>query len=157
MCVVIDMNTLAPVFNEGCVQHADFRPIKEWIERGHGVLVFGGTRYKEELSKAYRYLRLIRQMKISGHAVSIQDDAVDEAEIRVIAQTTGTDCDDQHIIALLGVSGCPLFCSNDGRSFRYIRDKRLFPAKKSRVRIYSSVRNQALLRPMRREMLKKQE
>jgi len=129
----------------------------EWIKRGRGFLVFGGTRYKEELRKAYRYLRLVRQMKISGQAVAIRDDAVDEAEVRVKEETAGTGCDDQHIIALLGVSRCPLFCSNDGRSYRYIRDRSLYPAGMARVRIYSSGRNQTLLTPMRRERLKNQE
>ncbi len=156
MCIVVDINTLAPVFNEMCVRHEEFCPVKNWIDKGRGFLVFGGTRYKEELRRTYRYLRLVRQMKDSGQAVAIRDDLVDAAEVEVIEVTKGTDCDDQHIIALLGVSRCPLFCSNDSRSYKYIGDKSLYPKGMARVRIYSSKKNHTLLKQMRREVLKGQ-
>ena len=157
MCIVVDINTLAPLFNENCNQNEDFRPVKDWIDKGHGFLVFGGTHYKRELSRTYRYLRLIRQMKDSGHAVAIRDDIVDSEEVRLIEMTKDTDCDDQHIIALLGSSRCPLFCSKDYRSYRYIRDKSLFPKGMVRVRIYSSKKNQKLLKLMSLDILKNQE
>ena len=157
MCIVVDINTLAPVFNNKCDQHENFRPVKEWIERGRGFLVFGGTRYKKELKKAFHYLRLIRQMKESGKAIAIHDDLVDVAENNVIKMTNGTDCDDQHIIALLGTSRCPLFCSNDSRSYKYITDKSLFPKSMAKVRIYSSKANHTLLKKrMSRRTLKNQ-
>jgi hypothetical protein len=157
MCIVIDINRLAPVFNDQCEEHEEYLPIKEWIMRGHGFLVFGGTKYKKELEKTHRYLRLIRQLKISGKAVAIKDDIVDNAEVNIKKKTSGTDCDDQHIIALLGESRCPLFCSYDGRSFRYIRDRGLYPNGMDKVRIYTSSRNQTLLARMRRDRLKNQE
>ena len=156
MCVVIDINTLAPVFSDTCAHHSEFRPVKEWIERGQGFVVFGGTRYKKELEGAYRYLRLIRQMKDSGQAVLIRDDLVDAAEAEVCKATAGSDCDDQHIIALLGTSRCPLFCSDDCHSYRHIRNRALYPSGMQRVRIYSSQRNRRLLRPMPRKMLRNQ-
>ena len=156
MCIVVDINTLAPVFSEKCAQHEGFRPVKEWIEKGRGFLVFGGTQYKKELLKTYRYLRLIRQMRDSGRAVAIRDDLVDAAEVEVIEKTKGADCDDQHIIAILGTSRCPLFCSNDSRSYEFIKDKSLYPKDMARVRIYSSKKNQKLLGPMSREILKNQ-
>lgn len=154
MCIVVDINTYAPVFNERCSRHSDFRPVKEWIENGNGFLVFGGTRYKEELQRTFRYLRLVRQMKVSGQAVAIDDSAVDSAEEVVRQRTVGTHCNDQHIIALLGVSRCPLFCSQDASSFVYIKSKALYPDGMERVRIYSSVKNTALLRRMCRESLR---
>lgn len=156
MCIVVDINTLAPVFSEKCHQHEDFRPVKEWIDKGRGFLVFGGTRYKHELSRTYRYLRLVRQMKDSGQAIAIRDDLVDATEAEVIEMTEATDCDDQHIIALLGISRCPLFCSHDSRSYKFIRDRSLYPKGMTRVRIYSSMKNQTLLKPMSREKLKNQ-
>ena len=156
MCIVIDINTLSPVFNEECGQHKDFRPVKDWINKGQGFLIFGGSRYKKELKKAYHYLRLIRQMKDAGRAIPIRDDLIDAAELEVIELTKGTDCDDQHIVALLGISRCPLFCSKDSRSYKYITDKSLFPRGMKKVRIYSSKRNQTLLKPMSCEILHNQ-
>lgn len=146
MCIVVDINTLAPTFNETCDRHNDFVLVKDWIDRGHGFLVFGGTKFKEELKKAHRYLRLVRLMKDSGRAIAIRDDIVDAEEARVRALTDGTDCDDQHIIGLLCASRCPLVCSMDARAYRYFHDRTLYPDGMVRVRIYSSRRSAALLR-----------
>jgi hypothetical protein len=156
MCIVVDINTLAPVFCEECDKHPDFRPVKEWIEKRLGFIVFGGSTYKKELQVTYRYLRLFRQLKDSGQAIAICDKTVDEAEALVKIQTNGSDCDDQHIIALLGVSRCPLLCSNDVRSYKYISDKSLYPKGMARVKIYSSARNRVLLKPISCNILKNQ-
>jgi uncharacterized membrane protein len=146
MCIVIDSNTLAPVFNHKCCDHNDFRPIRDWIDRGDGFLVFGGTRYKQELKAAFRYLKLVRQMKDAGRAVAINDDLVDAEENRIRSKLAGTICNDQHIIALLAVSWCTLFCSVDSHSYTYIKDRSLYPPKMHRVRIYRSARNSSLLK-----------
>ena len=156
MCIVIDTNTLAPVFNQSNEEHDEFRPVKDWISRRQGYLVFGGTRYRQELKKTYRYMRLVRQMKDSGHAVEIRDEPADTNEVAVIQKTSGTDCDDQHIIALLGTSRCPLLCSRDIRSYEFVTKKSLYPKGMPKVRIYSSGKNRDLLRPTRREALKNQ-
>lgn len=158
MWVVIDINTLAPVFNEESERHEEFVHVKHWIESGRGRLVYGGSTFKGELRKAYRYLRLVRQMKDSGLAVAIRDDVVDAAEEKVKDLTNGTDCDDQHIIALLGASRCPLLCSEDVQSYKYVRNRALYPADMPRVRIYSSSRNRKLLlRRVNVTMLRNQE
>ena len=157
MCIVVDINTLAPVFNDACENHCEFVHIKNWIDKGHGFLVFGGTKFKEELEKTFRYLRLIRLMKDSGKAIAIRDDIVDTEEQRVKALTDGTDCDDPHIIGLLSASRCPLVCSLDARAYPYFRNRSLYPKKMARVRIYSSSRNVSLLKiPIPRTRLKNQ-
>lgn len=144
MCIVVDINTLAPVFDESCGLHSDFVYVKNWIEAGRGYLVFGGTKFKQELGNS-KYLRLIRLLKDAGRAVAVRDDVVDAEEARVKDQTEGTDCDDQHIIALLGVSRCPLVCSLDKSSYKHIRNRSLYPPGMPRVKIYSSKKNQSLL------------
>lgn len=153
MCVVIDTNTLASVFNEKCSKHAEFRPVLEWIQSGRGLLVYGGTRYKEELAKAFHYLKLVRQMRDAGQAVAICDKAVDTRETEVRRKTNGSQCDDQHMIALLGASRCTLFCSDDARADPYVKDRTLYPARMPRVRIYRSHQSNHLLRPMSKKML----
>ena len=156
MCIVIDINTLAPVFNEQCATHNEFHSVKDWILAGRGFLVFDGTHYKEELKKTSRYLELIKQMKIAGQAVAICDELVNAEETRVIASTQGTDCDDQHIIALLGTARCPFCCSNDSRSYKHITNRSLYPKGMAKARIYSSKRNSKLLTPVSRDQLKNQ-
>lgn len=146
MCVVIDINTLAAVFTEANAQHAEFSAIKRWIDQRRGVVVYGGTQYKKELSRAERYMRLLRQMRDAGQAVAIVDAAVDAIEDAVLEKTKGTECDDQHVIALLAAARCNLLCSVDRRSFPFVKDRSLYPrGALLPVKIYSSARNENLL------------
>lgn len=147
MPIVIDINTLAPVFDFSCADHVEFSPVLDWIEAGIGVVVFGGTKYKHELMKTYRYMRLVRQLRDSGKAVSIKDKAVDEIEANIRKKMGENTCNDHHIMALLAASRCNLLCSRDSSSFRFIKDRQLYPKGSRKVRIYSSSRNRTLLKP----------
>lgn len=146
MCIVIDTNTLSMVFSTENARHAEFECVKEWITNGDGLLVYGGKKYKEELSLAPRYMKLIRTLKDSGKAKAILDEVVNKLEAKVQDMTEGTDCDDQHIIAILGASRCPLLCSPDTRSFPFVKDKSLYPKGVPSVKIYTSPRNKKLLK-----------
>lgn len=145
MCIVIDINCLVPVFVEACKKHKEFGAVKSWIEEGNGFLVYGGSRYRSELHRAFRFLRLIRQMRDGGKAFSIRDSVVDELEAIVKLKTQGTHCDDQHVIALLGAAKCTLLCSEDTRSFPFVKNRSLYPNGMPKVKIYSSKRNIDLL------------
>lgn len=145
MCIVVDINALALVFSPESKKHAEFSPVRKWVEEGRGFVVYGGTSYKAELAETYRYLRLIRQMRDGGQAVSIRDSVVDALEEDVRQKTQGTQCNDQHIIGLLGAARCSLLCSGDSRSFKFVKDRRLYPKGMPRVRVYSSSRNANLL------------
>jgi hypothetical protein len=143
--ILIDINTIAPVFDEQNTLHHGFAPVRAWILDGPGRFVFGGTKYKNELRNAYRFLRLVRQLKDARRACEIRQDLVDQREREVIAQTEGTDCDDQHLIAILDVSGCLLFCSNDKRADKFIKDQRWYSKGRKRPSIYRSVKHRDLL------------
>ncbi len=145
MSIVVDTCALAPVFNPECCGHPEFKPVYDWILEGRGQVVFGGSKFKTELVKAGRYLRLFAQLKTAGRAVEIRADLVDARETELIAMTLGTDCDDQHIIAILCVSGCRLVCSLDGRSYDFIKCKRYYPKNRGLPKIYSSSKNIGLL------------
>jgi hypothetical protein len=148
MCIVVDINTLSAVFSEDCDLHSEFCYVKNWINEGKGYVVFGGTKYKDELARTKKYLRLIRLLKDAGKAISISDAAVDTLEAEVISKTTGTTCDDQHVIALLGASKCYLLCSLDSRSYAFVKQRTLYPPGMPKVKIYASSRNRVLLRPL---------
>lgn len=59
MCIVIDINTMAAVFNVNSEKHDEFKHVRAWIEKGHGVIVYGGSKFIKELTRASRYLSLI--------------------------------------------------------------------------------------------------
>jgi hypothetical protein len=143
--IVVDTNVLALVFNSDCCGHVEFQPVHDWIIKGKGRAVFGGSKFKTELAKAPRYLRLFLQLKTSGRAVEIVTDLVDAREAQLIAMTQGTDCDDQHIIAIVCVSGCRLVCSQDVRSYEFLKCRHYYPSKCKVPKIYRSSRNADLL------------
>jgi hypothetical protein len=153
MCIVVDINALALVFNPDSSDRG-FAPIRAWIERGDGFLVYGGTRYKDELKGTERYLRLVRQLKTAGRAVAISDHEVDSHE-RIIQRMAGAAAKgDFHIVALLGISHCGLLCSKDKRSFSLVKDRTLYPKGAPRVRIYTSGKNIGLLRRTNKNALR---
>lgn len=145
MTIVVDVNTLSSVFNPKDTKYNDFSYVAQWIENNKGFLVYGGSKYKQELARMPRYLTLVTELRKRGKAIAILDAPVDIQEKFVQQATNGSDCDDPHIIALLGVSRCPLLCSRDTRSFQFIKNKTLFPKNAPSVRIYSGARNRDLL------------
>jgi hypothetical protein len=153
MYVVIDINTLAMVFNEGNARHPEFCAVAAWINSGDGIVVYGGTKYKAELALMTRYMRLLRLLHDGGRAITIRDAAVDALEHKVREKTQGTDCDDQHVIALLGAARCPLLCSADTRSFKFVQNKGLYPKGTPTIKIFTSNRNSNLLKTARASKL----
>lgn len=153
MAIVIDINSLSAVFSKENNRHNDFCEIKKWIESGEGCMIYGGTKYKEELKCMYHYTKLIRYLKDIGKVISINDEIVDKREKHIIERTIGTDCDDQHIIALLGVSHCSLLCSSDERSYSFVRDRSLYPKGSPKVKIYKSKKNISLLKKQKQKII----
>ncbi len=145
MAIVIDVNVFPCVFDIDCEHHADFAPIKSWIERRDGFLVYGGTKFKNELLQSYRRSKLVRTLRDAGFAVEISTTVVDALEAEVKTKVQGTKCNDPHIIALLAAAKCALLCSHDKESFPFIKDRSLYPQGTPKVRIYTSQRNAGLL------------
>ncbi len=145
MCIIIDINAFASVFQSNSADHNDFRPVLEWICKGKGKIVFGGTKYKEELKSAYKYLRIFRQFDAARKLVKIDDQSVDNEQARLESIIEHSDYDDYHIIAIIIVSGCKLICSKDSRAYPYFKNRTLYPKKFERPRIYSNSSNANLL------------
>lgn len=142
MCIVIDTNTLPSVFKKESDNHAEFKPVLDWIINGKGKIIFGGTKYTNELKK---YLNIFLQFKKAGKAVFISNEKVDADELFVSTQIVDTDFDDQHIVSLLRVSGCKLICSLDKKAYPFFRHKLFYSSATNRPRIYSNSSNISLL------------
>lgn len=145
MCIVIDANTFSSVFEKNSSDHSDFRPVLEWICNGKGKIVYGGTKYKEELSSTRKYLRLFRQFDAARKIVKIDDQSVDNEQNRLRSLIDHRNYDDPHIIAIIIVSGCKLICSKDSKAYQYFKNKALYPKRFKRPRIYSNSTNADLL------------
>jgi len=141
MCIIVDTNVLSEVFDSSNQNHMDFKPVYEWIMHGKGKLVFGGSKYAKELGK---YLPLFVQLKKVNKAVYLEDEIVDTEQQFLSGVISHSNFDDQHLVALLKLSGCKLICSNDRRAYPYFTHSKFF-SKNNRPKIYSSKRNIKLL------------
>ncbi len=145
MCLVVDANVFSSVFRSDSCNHAEFAPVLSWITDGPGFLVYGGTKFNDELKNAKRYLAVFIELKKKGKAKEVSRALVDQHE-EVVKNLVGHDkCDDFHIIAIFRVSGCLLFCSNDARADCYIKDKQLYENGQRPPSIYRSGKHRKLL------------
>ena len=44
MCIIVDTNCFAPVFDRKSEKHNQFAPVLEWIISGKGKLIYGGSK-----------------------------------------------------------------------------------------------------------------
>jgi predicted nucleic acid-binding protein len=146
MCIIIDTNTLASVFNPNSQDHPDFQPVLDWIIAGRGKIVLGGTKYGVELKMSgEKIVRVFREFLKRRKIINVSDSEVDREEIRIKTLESSTDFDDAHIVALLDVSGCMLICSKDKRAFRFFKKMELYKQRAERPKIYHSQANADLL------------
>jgi len=145
MCIIVDACTFASVFDVQATDHAHFHPVLAWLVEGKGKLVYGGTRYRDELRRSPRYLHLFVQFQRAGKIVEIEDAQVDTIQQHLEAYVSNPDFDDAHLIGIVRVSGCLLICTNDKRAMPYLKRADLYPQGTTRPKIYSSHRNQRLL------------
>lgn len=144
MVMLLDINTISKVFNAGDSDHLEFKPVKEWLLNNGGCILYGGSKYISELAQLKSYLGLFAELRKANKILFIDSNKVDSMEISVSSQA-GVACDDPHIIAILGVSGCELVCSVDVRSYSFIRKTKSYCGTKNKVKIYSRFQNRHLL------------
>ncbi|MCB4810592.1 hypothetical protein LG204_04595 [Methylovorus menthalis] len=145
MGIVIDTNVFHKVFDDRSEGHADFVDIKKWFDDRQGVMILGGSKYKKEITHTHKNLILIKFLRDAGMVITFDDGLVDQREKEVVDLTKGTDCDDQHIIALLDISKCTILCSEDIRSYPFIKNKKLYKTPKHNVRIYRYSKHKNML------------
>ncbi|MGB1204290.1 MAG: hypothetical protein ACPG5B_01520 [Chitinophagales bacterium] len=145
MPIIIDTNCLANVFSAKSDRHEHFKPVKEWIISGKGLVVYGGTQYFEELKKNMKYAKILRLLKASGKAKVGDRTKIDELTKRNKAIFPEKDFDDPHLPAIAIVTKCLLICSEDMRSVKYIKNRQLYPSGFSVPVYYSSEKNANLL------------
>ena len=145
MCIIIDACCLAVVFSGKVEGHEEFKPVKDWISDGKGKMVYGGTKYKEELKRAKRYHRIVNELRRAGRAIEVDLTLVDHAETEVIAKTCHTTFNDQHLLAIVIISRCRLLCTEDKAAIPFIKDNSLYPRGIRKPKIYSGRKGNARL------------
>lgn len=145
MCIVIDINVFASVFKPDAQNFKEYEPIFKWIvEKRKGKVVYGGSKYLKELPQSYRSILL--ELSKSGLTAYYPDtQAIDDYEEQIIQSIDDKRLNDPHIIAILGVTGCLLLCSEDSKSFKFIKDRQFYPKKYKGLKIYTKNKHKHLL------------
>jgi hypothetical protein len=153
MCIVIDTNRIPSIFNPKVSDHREFKPVLKWMRSRKKGMVYGGTKYREELFRLRGYSSVLEEMGRAGLVHEIDDKMVDEVEKQLIGKTSHAKFNDHAIIAIVIVSRCKLLCSSDKKSFPFIKEKSLYPAGYEPPRIYSGFGNRKML--YQRDILEK--
>jgi len=143
--IVLDINCFHLVFQPKNNDNDNFCHIQKWVTKEkYACFVYGGTKYKCELEKVTKYHKIINQLKNVGKFVEINTQMIDENARQLKIICPDIDFDDEHIVAILNISGCKLVCTKDIRAQEYIKRKDFYSDKKV-PQIYSRVKHKNLL------------
>lgn len=142
MCIILDTNTIPQVFDVENNDHHEFEPVYDWIINGKGKIIFGGTKYKNEIGG--KFLGLFEELRKLNKAIKIEDLEIDSKQNEIESIITDSDFDDPHLISLLTISKCKLICSLDKRAYPFFKNNLFFKGK-NRPKIYSSAKNKKIL------------
>lgn len=145
MCVIIDTNALNCVFRKSSREHRDFAPVLNWIVYGSGIIVFGGTKYINELKNTRRYLRLILELNKCDKAFRADDASVDCEETKIKKNYTEKGFNDHHLAALVIVTKCKIICTKDKAAIPYLKNIKLYPRGICKPIFYTSIKNRSIL------------
>jgi predicted nucleic acid-binding protein len=123
----------------------EFEPVLHWVTNGSGFVVYGGSKYKDELRNSERYLGIFNELKNKRKLKEVNHALVNEHQKIVEDLAKPKSFNDAHIIAIFRVSGCRLLCSNDKRSFSFIQDKRFYLKRQKIPSIYTNRSHKNLL------------
>lgn len=146
MNLLIDVHIFCRMFTPSHCEHEDFLPVLKSIASGKSTMVYGGSKYLDELSKVPKYLSLINEWRKTNKAVLLSDKSVDAEMTEAITKESSNDFDDPHLIAIVIVGRAPIVCTKDTRAEPYLKDSKFYSGKGiSRPRIYKYKAHSALL------------
>ncbi|WP_143037885.1 type II toxin-antitoxin system VapC family toxin [Nitrosomonas sp. Nm58] len=142
---MLDANVFGAFFDPSNENHENFQPALNWVVTGKGKLVYGGTKYKNEMKTAKKYLKFFASLERAGKMVPICDTDVDAYEAKLTELEPNKDFDDPHLIAIVLASGCNIICTNDKRAMPYLKRTEFYKGRVKKPKIYQSIRNVSLL------------
>jgi len=131
MCIIIDKSVIGVFLSEKAEHRRNSDPIRNWLEKGGGQIVYGG-RNAEELESSARMRKYIVESGRRGRAKLIAKKSVDDDEATV-AGLPELQSDDPHVLALARVSGARLLFAEDHDLEVDFRNTRIVHRPKGRV------------------------
>lgn len=121
MCLVIDTDCFALVFEPKTKNHAKFVPVLNWITEGRGRMIYGGTKYETELRKATKILKIVTELDTARRVIHLERTLVDAIAKALKTKFPEAKFDDEHIVALVIASQCCVVCTNDDTAIQYLQ------------------------------------
>lgn len=117
MCAIVDTNVLGKVFGDNPTDAGKF--FYDWLNKPRGgILVTGGTKFKDETNNNANFARVLRERINAGRARQVPDADVDAETDRLDAMDKRgaivCKSNDKHILALAIVSHTRILFTNDG-------------------------------------------
>ena len=140
MCIIVDNNKFGDFLADPA--HEDFLPIRKWLDRGAGSIVYSTDRKFAEIpvrakAKLARYFQAGKARRIPGNLF-----ADDERDLKARADVRS---DDPHVLALARETGVRLLYTADRKLQRDFKDKNIID--RPRGKVYSGAGNANLLTP----------
>jgi len=147
MCLVIDANCFALVFEPCTKGHHKFVPVLNWITEGRGRMIYGGTKYNAELGRSTKILGIVKELSTQRRTVRLSNATVDPIAVALKVKFPEADFDDEHIVALVIASHCCVVCTNDDTAISYLKRLDVFSdhADVERPKIYKGDKRHAKL------------
>ena len=144
MCMVIDANTISCVFSGSNTMHSSFLPVLRWFVYGRAKICLGGKLLSVEQKKLVSYQPLFKELGKLNKIHKIDDSLINKKEKEITDLEKDSDFDDPHIIALIIVSKAKVLCSDDSRSFKFVRRIKKYDKKSEVPKIYTTINNHSL-------------
>jgi hypothetical protein len=143
--ILLDANSIPSVFDSATSDYSEFCFVYDWVKKQKGAcFVYGGTKYKSEIKKMLKYLKLMTELQKVGKFIEINGTMIDDYAMRLKEVCSDRAFNDEHLIAILDISGCKLLCTKDIEAMPYIKKKEFYSDQKI-PKIYSGSRNRGLL------------
>lgn len=145
MAIIIDTNCFANVFSKSSEKHEEFKPVLDWILYGKGFVIYGGDKYKAELRKASKYLKLINLLKDVGKVHLGDDSKINRRQAEIEKSNNDKSFNDIHILSICLETKCILVCSEDTTSIPFITNSKHFNKGEKKPVFYTSRKNKSIL------------
>lgn len=126
MCIIVDVNVFPSVFSPSNATYAHFNQVEKHIRSGKSKLIWGGTKFTNELSNNFNTLRVISELNRQNLVVKADDISVDALESKIKKAFSDPELDDEHIVALSCVSNARLVCTRDKGLTKYLKRREFY-------------------------------
>jgi hypothetical protein len=122
------------VFEGANTQHHKYAPVLNWVLKGKGRMIYGGTKYNAELAKMPgRIFGIVAELSKARRTIQLPNETVDAIAAQLKIRFIDPDFNDEHIVALVNASRCCVVCTNDNGAITYLKQADVAP---SRPKIY---------------------